>query len=110
MDGHALVPVDLLDLFHQVLLGLANTLDLQQFLGVPGALNDGIACLHLVTVGDLQTGNPGDRVDLLGSVVGNHGDLTTTALVLADPDHTRNAGQGGLALRGARLEQLHDPR
>ena len=110
VDGHALVPVDLLDLLHEVLLGLADTLDLEELLGVAGTLDDGIACLHLVTVGDLQTGHPGDRVDLLGPIVGNHGDLTTTALVLADTDHAGDAGQGGLALRGSCLEQLHDPR
>ena len=110
VDGHALVPVDLLDLLHEVLLGLADALDLQELLGVAGPFDDGVAGPDLLTVRDLQAGHSGHCVDLLGAVVGNHGYLTTAPLVLADPDHAGDACQGCLALRCTGLEELHDPR
>ena len=43
VDRHALVPVDLLHLFDEVLLGLADSLDLQQLLGVLRALHERLA-------------------------------------------------------------------
>ena len=110
MDGYALVTVDLLDFLHEVLLCLADTLDLEQFLGIARALDDGVAGSDLLTVDHLEAGRPNHRVDLLGAVVGHHGDLPASSLVLADPNHAGDAGQGGLTLRGTGLEKLHDPR
>ena len=110
VDGHALVPVDLLDFLHEVLLCLTDTLDLEQFLGIARALDDGVASPNFLTVDHLEAGRPDHRVDLLGAVIGHHGDLPASALVLADPDHTRDTGQGGLTLRGTGFEKLHDPR
>ena len=54
VDRHALVPVDLLDLVDEVLLGLPDALDLEQLLGVAGALDQRIAGGDLVAVGDLE--------------------------------------------------------
>jgi hypothetical protein len=57
--GHTLVAVDPLDLGDQVLLGLTDTLDLQQLLGVAGAVHDRIAGRDLLAVGDLEPGDVG---------------------------------------------------
>ena len=54
VDRHALVAVHLLDLVDEVLLGLADALDLEQLLGVAGAFDDGVAGLDLLAVGDLE--------------------------------------------------------
>ena len=109
VDRHALVAVHPLDLFHEVLLGLPDTLDLEEFLGIPGALNNGVTGPHLGAVGDLETSQALDQVDVLGAVIGDHGDLTTTTLVLGDTDNAGDTGQGGLALGLASLEELDDP-
>ena len=57
---------------------------------------------------DLEAGDGGHRVGVLVAVVADDGDDPALALVLADPDDTGGAGQGGLALRAAGLEQLDD--
>ena len=84
VDRHALVAVHPLDLFHEVLLGLPDTLDLEKFLGIPGALDNGVTGPHLGTVGDLETSQALDQMNVLGAVIGDHGDLTTTTLVLVE--------------------------
>ncbi len=108
VDRHALLAVDLLDLFDQVLLGLAHTLDLEQFLRVAWALDDGVAGSDFLAVDDFEAGLAQDEVDLFGSVVGHHGQLAAPTLVVADTHDARGPRQRRLALRGARLEQLHD--
>ena len=61
MDRHALVPVDLLDLFDEVLLGLADPLDLEELLRVLGAFDQSVAGADLLTVGDLEVGPLGHQ-------------------------------------------------
>ena len=106
VDRHALLAVHLLDLLDEVALGLADTADLQELLGVTGALHQGVAGLDLGAVLDLEPGTVPARCTVLGAVVADDGDDSTLALVLADPDHTGGAGQGGLALGRASLEEL----
>ena len=43
VDRHALVAVHLLDLVDEVLLGLADALDLEELLGIAGPVDDGVA-------------------------------------------------------------------
>ncbi len=108
VDRHTLVPVDLLDLFDQVLLGLADALDLEQLLRVLGPLDEGVAGGHLLAVRHLEVGPGRHEHRLLGAVVGHHGDPAPALLVL-DPDHARVVGEDGGALGGAGLEQLDHP-
>ena len=58
VDRHALVAVHLLDLLDEVLLRLADALDLEQLLGIAGALDDAVAGLDLLAVGRPR-GGPG---------------------------------------------------
>ena len=106
VDRHALVAVHLLHLVHEVLLGGSHALDLEQFLGIPGTLDDGVAGPDLLPVGDLKTGARRDRVGILVTVVSDDEDLAATAVVLTDPDYAGGTSQRGLALRGASLEEF----
>ena len=111
VDGHALGPVHLLHLVDQVLLGLPDALDLEQLLGVLGALDQGVAGRHLLALVHQQPGQVagGDGVALLVAVVGDDGDDAALDLVVGHAHHTRGAGQDGLALGRTGLEQLHHP-
>src|SRR4029079_18374051 len=97
---------DRLGLGDEVGLRLADALDLEQLLGIAGTLDDGVAGLDLLALGDLETSEAGHRVALLGAVVGHHRDDPALALVVGDAHHTRQAGEGGLALGAAGLEEL----
>ena len=108
VDRDALVAVHLLDLVHEVLLGLADALDLDELLGIAGTVDDGVTGADLVAIGDLEAGDAGNEVRVLGAVVGDDRDRASLALVLADADDTGRAGEGGLALRGTGLEELDD--
>jgi hypothetical protein len=112
VDRHALVSVHLLDLVDQVLLELADALDLQELLGVLGPFDQRITRRHLLAVVHQQTREVtgGDRVALLGAVVTRDGDRSAAALVIDNADHAGRAGEDGLALRGAGLEELDDAR
>ena len=87
VNRHTLVPVDLLNLVHQVLLGLPHSLDLQQLLGVAWSFNNGVPSPDLLTVDHLETGRARDQVYLLGAVLSDHRDLAAPTLILTDPDH-----------------------
>ncbi len=65
VDRHTLVPVDLLDLFDQVLLGLADALDLEEFLGVLGPFDQRVTGGDLLAVGDLEVGPRGHQRGVL---------------------------------------------
>ena len=62
VDRHALRAVDRLDLVDEVLLGLADTEDAQDLLGVRRADDQLVADLDVVAVGDPQAGAPADGV------------------------------------------------
>ncbi len=106
VDRHALIAVHLLDLLHEVLLGLADALDLEELLGIAGAVDDRIAGGDLLALGDLELGDARDGVAVLLAVVTHDGDHPALALVVGDAHDTRGAGQGRLALRGPGLEEL----
>src|SRR5206468_1700515 len=112
VNRHALVPVHLLDLVDQVLLGLADALDLQQLLGILGTLDQGVAGGDLLALGDEHAAEVagGDRVALLGAVVADDGDRAALGLVVGDADDAGRAGQDRLALGRAGLEELDDAR
>jgi hypothetical protein len=106
VDRHALLAVHLLDLFDEVALRLADAADLEELLGIAGALDQRVAGLDLVAVLHLEPGQAGHRVGVLGAVVADDGDDPALALVLADAHHAGGAGQGGLALGRTSLEEL----
>ena len=56
VDRHALVAVHLLDLLDEVPLRLADALDLEELLGIAGTLDDRVAGVDLLAVGDLEAG------------------------------------------------------
>ena len=87
VDRHTLVPVHLLDLVHQVLLGLPNSLDIQQLLGVARSFHNGVSSPDLLTVDHLETRRTRDQVYLLGAVLSDHRDLAAPTFILTDPDH-----------------------
>ena len=109
VDGHALVAVHRLHLVDEVLLGLADALDLEQLLGILGPVDDGVAGGDLRAFADAigQLGPQVDVVDVLGPVVTDDGDAAGVVL-LDDADHARRAGQDRGALGRAGLEQLDD--
>src|SRR5690606_8379206 len=106
VDRHALVAGYLLHLAHEVLLGLADALDLDELLGIARTVDDGVAGGDRLALGDLEASQTGDGVGLLAAVVADDRDDPALALVVGEAHHARRAGQGGLALRAASLEQL----
>ena len=76
--------------------------------GIARTLDDRIAGLDLLALGHLEPRQRGHGVGVLGAVVGDDRDRATLALVVADAHHARRAGQRGLALRAAGLEELDD--
>ena len=79
----------------------------KQLLGVLRSLDEGVAGLDLLALGDLEVGTRRDVVGLLVAVVRD--DRHPAALVvLLDANDARGAGEDRRALRGARLEQLDD--
>ena len=105
VDRHALVAVDLLDLFDEVLLGLADALDLEQLLGVLGPFDQGVTGGDLRPVGDLELGPEADVWTSSVPSSADHGDAAGRLLLL-DADHAGVAGKHGGALGGAGLEEL----
>ena len=57
MDVHALVAVDLLDLFHQVVLAGSDPLDLADLLGVERSLGKGGAGRDFLALPDRESGS-----------------------------------------------------
>ena len=115
VDRHALLPVDALDLVHQVLLGLADALDVEDLLRVPRALRvtgELRARLDLGTVDDAgrEVRAHGDRVHLLLTVVGDDREGALALLVLADAHDARRLREDRGALGRAGLEELDDTR
>ena len=107
VDRHALVAVDLLHLFDEVLLGLADALDVEELLRVLRAFDERIARLDLLAVGDLEVRTVGDREVLLRAVV--HDDRHAPGGVfLFDADDTRRPGEDRGTLWRAGLEELDD--
>ena len=113
VDRHTLVAVHPLHLVDEVLLRLADTLDLEQLLRVERAL-----LVADQTVAGRQ--RPGRRapdvrttrhgVLELVAVVGDDGDDLLALLVLAEPNDTRDVGHERRALRRTGLEQLDHTR
>src|SRR5262249_61243267 len=91
VHADALGPVDLLDLLDQVLLRLADALDVEQLLGVHRALGNGVARRDLLAVGDDQAGAGGHRDRVLG-VVADDRDPAGVLLVL-NADVAADGGQ-----------------
>ena len=106
VDRHTLAAVHLLDLVHQVLLGLADTEDAQHLLRVGRALGQLLADLDVVALADEQTRPLADGVLLdLGAVVGRDEDLLGLVGLL-DRDPTGGLGDRRTALGLAGLEEL----
>ena len=110
VDRHTLVAVDLLHLVYEVLLGLANALDLQEFLGISSTLYQSITGVDLHTVDHFEPCARRDRVGIFLAIVGDNDDLAASAVVVANSHNTGGAGQRGLALRRAGFEQLDNAR
>src|SRR3954454_5411529 len=115
VDRHALLPVHLLHLVDEVLLGGPDAVDVENLLRVPGRLDVAgeLGARHdLGTVHDAggKVRAHRDRVDLLLTVVGDHRDGALALLALAEADDTGVLGERRRALRGAGLEQLDDTR
>ena len=81
VDRHALLPVHLLHLVDEVLLGVADALDGEQLLGVLRTLDQRVAGGDLLAVADLEVGPQRDVVGLLGAVVADDGDPAAVLLV-----------------------------
>ena len=108
VDRHALLAVHRLHLVHQVLLHGAQPFDLEQLLRVHVALDEHVPRLDLVAVGELEPGADDGEVLLLGPVGGDDPQALLLRVGLVYPQDPRTPRQGGLALGGASLEQLHD--
>ena len=94
VDRHALLAVHLLHLVAEVLLGLADALDLEDLLRVERGLvvaGELLAGHDLDAVGDAreEVRAAHDRVLLFGPVVGDDGEDPLALLVLADADDAR---------------------
>ena len=107
VNRHALVAVDLLDLFDQVLLGLADALDLQELLGVLGPFDEGVPGPDILAVHHLEVGTLGDEDGVLFASFCHHGDLAS-ALVFLDADNAGLTSQDGGTLGGTGFEELDD--
>ena len=88
VDRHTLIPVDALDLVDEVLLHGANTLDLQELLGVTGTFDERITGGDLVAVGDLEATFTRDRVGVFLTVVADDGEGPVLGVFLVDANHT----------------------
>ena len=110
VDRHTLVAVDLLDLFDQVHLRLADALDLHQFLRIGRTLGDLVAGLDLLAVGDDRAGTEREHHLVLFALVVDDGDRDALALVLAEAKHAGRPREAGDTLGSAGLEQLDDAR
>ena len=107
VDRHTLVAVHLLHLFDEVLLGLADALDLEELLRVLRAFHEGVARVDLLAVGDFEVCACRQRDDLLVAVLGNDGHAAP-GLVLVDAHDAGLADEHGGTLRGTGLEELDD--
>ena len=118
VDRHTLGPVDLLDLLDEVDLHLAGTLDAQHLVRIGRTLQQLLAHLDVIAVGQqtlgavlvlehLQALTAGELVvhDLLAPVVGNDGDLVEL-LALLQLHPSGDVGDRGPVARNASLEQL----
>ena len=103
VDRHALVAVDLLDLFDEVQLRLADALDLHQLLRVEGTVGDRIAGLDVLAVGRRSGAAPsGSTTSCSSPCVVDDGDRDALALVLADAHARRSRGPDGPSHCGVR--------
>src|SRR5690606_958899 len=109
VDLHALHPVDPLDLLQQVKLHAPRALDLEDVVGVGGALGQLVAGHDPLAVLHPHPGAEGHRVRGHGAVVAGDADLPA-ALLGDDADHALVLGDDRLALGLAGLEQLLHPR
>ena len=120
VDRHALLPVDLLHLVGEVLLGLTDALDLEDLLRVErGRVVTGELGSrgHLCTVADagavravIEVRAARDHVLLFGAVVSDDVDDALALLALSEAHHTRRLGENRRALRRTGFEQLDDAR
>ena len=110
MNRHTLVAVDVLDLFDQVLLGLAGAAELHHQLRVQWAVVQRRADFDLLAVLDVQVTSDRDRTPPATSPSLA---MTVTLRLATDQLDAHDAGELGdlgRALRGAGLEELDDAR
>ena len=109
VDRHTLVAVHLLHLFDEVLLRLANTLDVEKFLGVLRTFNDGVTSFNFLAVNDFQVCTKRDGLDLLGAIISDDHNHATTVF-FHDAHDARVASQQRGTLGGASFEEFYDAR
>src|SRR5665647_88293 len=110
VDRDTLLAVDALDLVHQVHLHLTWAEDPQHLLRVDRALDQLVAHLDVIAIGDEQTRALAHRVGvLLGTIVRGEHDPARLVSVL-DHDAAVGLGDRSHALGGARLEELDHTR
>ncbi len=110
VDLHALEPIDLLDLGHEVLGQRLDAQHLEDVVRVGRARDQRVALLDEVAFLDVDHLGLGDQVLDRATFFRNDRDLAL-GLVLADElDPSRDLGDDRVVLRNARLEQLGHPR
>ena len=106
VDRHALVAVHLLDLVHEVLLGLADALDLEELLGIAGPSMIGSPAWISWPSVDLEAGEA--RHGVARPRCRRRPTIVMTralALVLADADDTGRCGRGWPCPSGVRASK-----
>ena len=81
VDRHTLVAVDLLHFFDEVALGLTDTLDVKQFLGILRTFDQSVTSGDLLTVSDLEVGTGSNWVGVFVTVVGDDVRLDRSCLL-----------------------------
>src|SRR5215831_14260019 len=112
VDGHALQPIDVLDLVDQVVGKLLHSFDGEDVVGGRMAIIDKVALLDAVAVLHSQVLAARDQV-LLGLgvlIVRFDEDALLILVILAELDGARDLGDDRVVLRPPRLEQLRHAR
>ena len=111
VDRHALQPIDLLDLVHQVGGQLLDALDRKDVVRGRVAVHDEVADLHHVAVLQVDVLALRDQVlDRLGTIVRGQRQATLVLVVAAELDRAGLLRDDGRILRTTRLEQLRHAR
>src|SRR3989441_7848561 len=110
VDRHALQPIDLLHLVHEVALQLAIAEHREVVVRIGRPVHEGLAGLHAVALVNADVLAARDQVLLDLAVVGPDHDLAHALHEPAHLDPAVDLGDDGLLLGLARLEQLRDAR
>ena len=111
VDGHALEPVDLLDLVHEVVGQLLDALDGKDVVRRGVAVEQELALLDAVALLHGKMPALGDQIlDRLLAIVRRDGDAPLVLVVAAKLHRARDLGDDGVILGPPRLEQLGNPR